>query len=154
MFSVKSVWYYNRIEALWWCWPVINGKFWHFPLNVSLIPYSLSNKHLTSLFLSIVFFVLFYLYLWFYVDLRLIYSCGGIVTNFPVFTKGWVFFRDHISHPGGAIEYISAFLSQLFYIGWAGALVVTVQAWSMSACAWGCGVILIAYVSCLLFLRI
>jgi hypothetical protein len=101
---------------------------------VSPIPYSLSYKHLTSLFLGIIFFALFYLYLLFYVDLRLIYSCGGVVTNFPVFAKDWVFFRDHISHPGGVIEYISAFLSQLFYIGWAGALVVTIQAWSMYAC--------------------
>ena len=101
---------------------------------MSPIIYSLSNKRLTSLFLGIIFFALFYLYLLLYVDLRLIYSCGGIVTNFPVFAKDWVFFRDHISHPGGVIEYTSAFLSQLFYISWAGALVVTVQAWSMSAC--------------------
>jgi hypothetical protein len=86
------------------------------------------------LFLSIVFFILFYLYLLFYVDLRLIYSCGGIITNFPVFAKDWAFFRDHISHPGGAIGYVSAFLSQLFYLGWAGALVVTLQAWFMSVC--------------------
>jgi hypothetical protein len=86
------------------------------------------------LFLSIFFFVLFYLYLLFYVDLRLIYSCGGIVTNFPVFVKDWAFFRDHVSHTGGVIEYVSAFLSQLFYLGWAGALVVTLQAFFISAC--------------------
>jgi hypothetical protein len=39
-----------------------------------------------------------------------------------------------VSHPGGAIEYASAFLSQLFYLGWAGALVVTAQAWLMTGC--------------------
>ncbi|UCF17635.1 MAG: hypothetical protein JSW59_09270, partial [Phycisphaerales bacterium] len=89
---------------------------------------------LTSLFLGLIFFILFYSYLWLYIDLRLIYSCGGIITNFPVFLKGWVFFRDYMSHPGGIIEYGSAFLSQVFYIGWAGALVVTVQAWFMSEC--------------------
>ena len=103
-------------------------------MNLSPIPNCLSNRHLASLLLSIVLFVLFYLYLLFYVDLRLIYSCGGIITNFPVFAKDWAFFRDHISHPGGAIVYVSAFLPQLFYLGWAGALVVTVQAWLMSAC--------------------
>ncbi|KPK44830.1 MAG: hypothetical protein AMJ65_01905 [Phycisphaerae bacterium SG8_4] len=81
-----------------------------------------------------IFFILFYSYLWLYIDLRLIYSCGGIITNFPVFVKSWVFFRDYVSHPGGALEYGSAFLSQFFYIGWAGALVVTVQAWFMSEC--------------------
>jgi len=57
-----------------------------------------------------------------------------MVTNFPVFAKNWIFFRDSVSHPGGAVEYVSAFLCQFFYIGWTGALVVTVQAWSMCAC--------------------
>jgi hypothetical protein len=74
------------------------------------------------------FFVLFYLYLWLAVDLRLIYHCGGIIPNFPVFFRGWAFFGEFISRPGGPVEYISAFLSQFFYIGWAGALVVTSQA--------------------------
>jgi hypothetical protein len=39
-----------------------------------------------------------------------------------------------VSHIGGPVEYVSAFLSQLFYIGWAGALVATLQAWSICAC--------------------
>ena len=83
---------------------------------------------------SLIFFVLFFLYLWFVVDLRLIYNCAGVITNFPVFYKGCVFFCEFLSHPGGLVEYTGAFLSQLFYIGWAGALVVTIQAWLMSAC--------------------
>jgi hypothetical protein len=68
------------------------------------------------------------------VDLRLIYHGGGEITNFPVFYKGWEFFREFLSYPGGLVEYISAFLSQFFYIGWAGALVATVQAWLMWLC--------------------
>ncbi|MHC4737779.1 MAG: DUF6057 family protein [Planctomycetota bacterium] len=83
------------------------------------------------------FFVVFYLYLLFVVDLRLIYNCTEIITNFPVFYKGWAFFRGFLSHPGGLVEYTGAFLSQSFYIGWAGALVVTIQAWLMYAC-FGC----------------
>jgi hypothetical protein len=86
---------------------------------------------------SLIFFVLFYLYLWFVVDLRLIYNCAGVITNFPVFYRGWAFFFEFLSHPGGLVEYAGAFLSQLFYIGWAGALVVTIQAWLLSAC-FGC----------------
>ncbi len=86
---------------------------------------------------SFIFFVLFFLYLWFVVDLRLIYNCAGVITNFPVFYKGWPFFCQHLSHPGGLVEYTAAFLSQLFYIGWAGALVVMIQAWLMSVCV-GC----------------
>jgi hypothetical protein len=83
---------------------------------------------------NLFFFVLFYLYLWFVVDLRLIYNCAGVITNFPVFYKGWAFFCQHLSHPGGLVEYTGALLSQLFYIGWAGALVVTIQAWLISVC--------------------
>ena len=86
---------------------------------------------------SLIFFVLFYLYIRFVVDLRLIYNYTEVITNFPVFYKGWAFFRGSLSHPGGLVEYTGAFFSQLFYIGWAGALVVTIQAWLMSAC-FGC----------------
>ncbi|MBC8470424.1 MAG: hypothetical protein H8D56_13215, partial [Planctomycetes bacterium] len=51
-----------------------------------------------------------------------------------VFYKGWSFFVPFLSYPGGPLEYLSAFLSQLFYYSWIGALVVTVQAWLLSAC--------------------
>jgi len=80
------------------------------------------------------FFAFFYLCLWLYVDLRLIYHGAGIITNFPVFYRGWPFFLSFLSHPGGPVEYLSAFLSQLFYYSWAGALVVTAQAWLISLC--------------------
>ncbi|MHC4337109.1 MAG: DUF6057 family protein [Planctomycetota bacterium] len=83
---------------------------------------------------SFVFFVLFYLYLWLVVDLRLIYHGGGMITNFPVFYRGWTFFRPFLSYPGGPVEYVCAFLSQLLYIGWAGAIVVTAQAWLICLC--------------------
>jgi hypothetical protein len=106
-----------------------------FSFGMLTIPSSLPAKRIVSLFLSLLFFTLFYLYLRFYVDLRFIYSCGGLVTNFPVFAKSWAFLRQHISCPGGIVQYVSAFLSQLFYIGWAGPLVVTAQAWAMSVCA-------------------
>ncbi|OHB80177.1 MAG: hypothetical protein A2Z25_02345 [Planctomycetes bacterium RBG_16_55_9] len=75
---------------------------------------------------------MFYLYLWLYVDLRFIYHGAGMITNFPVFYKGWAFFLSFLSYPGGLVEYLSAFLSQLFYYSWAGALVVMVQAWLIS----------------------
>jgi hypothetical protein len=72
------------------------------------------------------------LYLWFIVDLRLIYNCTEVITNFPVFYKGRAFFYGFLSHPGGLVEYTGAFLSELFYVGWTGALVVTIQAWLIS----------------------
>ncbi len=93
-----------------------------------------SSRDLERLLQSFLFFILFCLYLWLYVDLRLIYHGAGVITNFPVFYKGWTFFLPFLSYPGGPVEYISAFLSQLFYYSWAGALVVTVQAWLISVC--------------------
>ncbi len=94
----------------------------------------LSSRDIGSMSRSLIFFVLFYLYLWFCVDLRLMYYGAGVITNFPVFYKGWAFFLTSLSYPGGPLEYLSAFLSQLFYYSWAGALVVTMQAWLLCVC--------------------
>ncbi len=81
-----------------------------------------------------IFFALFYLYLWLQVELRLIYHGAGMITNFPSFYKGWAFFREFLLYPGGFVEYVSAFMSQLFYYSWLGALVVTAEAWIIYAC--------------------
>ncbi len=83
---------------------------------------------------SSIFYVFFYMYLWLVVDLRLIYHGAGEIQNFPSFFTGWSFFTEFVSRPGGLVEYISSFLSQFFYIGWAGALVATLQAWLICAC--------------------
>ena len=83
---------------------------------------------------AVVFFGLFYLYLWLYVDLGLIYHGGGIIANFPVFFRGWAFFEQFTSYPGGLVAYAGAFLSQLFYYSWLGAAVVTLTAWSLGLC--------------------
>lgn len=93
-----------------------------------------SGRDLERLSQDFLFFALFYLCLWLYVNLRLIYHGAGVITDFPVFYKGWPFFLPFLSYPGGPIEYLSAFLSQLFYYSWAGALVITVQAWLISLC--------------------
>ena len=94
----------------------------------------LSSQNLGRPIRSLLFFIFFYLYLWLEVDLRLIYHGGGMITNFPVFFRGWAFLKGFTSHPGGPVEYLSAFLSQFFYIGWAGAVVVTLQAWLICVC--------------------
>lgn len=41
-----------------------------------------------------------------------------------------------MSYPGGPVEYASAFLAQLFYYSWAGAGVVTLQAWLIYRCTY------------------
>jgi hypothetical protein len=82
---------------------------------------------------SLVLFGLLYLYLWLVVEPCLICSCGT-VTNFPVYYKDWPFFRECMSYPGGLLRYVCALLPQFFYYSWAGALVITGQAWAISAC--------------------
>lgn len=91
------------------------------------------GPRLAGTMLTVLFFGLLGLYVWLVVQPCLIYSCGTI-TDFPVFYKGRAFFHDSLSHPAGLLNYISAFLSQLFYYSWAGAIVITLQAWAITAC--------------------
>jgi hypothetical protein len=59
-----------------------------------------SSRYIGGAGRSFIFFVLFYLYVWFCVDLRLMYYGAGVITNFPAFYKGWAFFRTFLSYPG------------------------------------------------------
>ncbi len=75
----------------------------------------------------LVFFTIFYFYLWLIVQPNLIYHGGGQIPNFPVFYTGWTFFVQTIDSPGGLVIYCSSFLSQLLYVSWLGAFVLTVH---------------------------
>jgi hypothetical protein len=78
----------------------------------------------------VVFFTLFYLYVWLVVEPHLIFHGSDRITNFPSFYRTWDFLASYVSRPGGPVEYLSAFLSQLFYLSWLGAIVITMQAWA------------------------
>lgn len=77
----------------------------------------------------LIFFIAFYVYVWLEIEPHLIFHGGGVITNFPCFYVGWEFLVKFLTYPGGAIEYLTAFLSQFLYYSWAGAIVVTVQGW-------------------------
>jgi len=83
---------------------------------------------------SFLFFIIFFLYFWVEVDLRLIYHTAGQFTYFPVFFRGWDFFREFLSHPGGLVEYLSGFLAQFLFFSFTGAVVVTLLAWLLCLC--------------------
>ncbi|MGE5294241.1 MAG: DUF6057 family protein, partial [Solirubrobacterales bacterium] len=83
---------------------------------------------------SLLFFGFFYLYFAFGIDVRLFYHGCGWVDNFPCFYSGWTFFRGFLTHPGGLVEYLSAFLAQSFFYSWLGAVVMTAQALAFWAC--------------------
>ena len=80
-----------------------------------------------------VFFILFYLYVWLRVDTSLIHYVNRS-TVFPGFFYGMAFLRPFLAYPGGPVEYAAAFLSQLYYYPWLGALVVTLLAALTSLC--------------------
>lgn len=84
---------------------------------------------------DVVFYVLLYAFLWQTVGVHLIFHGAGLITNFPSFYTTWGFFTEHLAAPGGPVEYLSAFLSQLFYYSWLGALVITIQAWMLGSCS-------------------
>ncbi len=70
------------------------------------------------------FFILFYVYLWLRVDPRYLYHFFGY-RRFPCFRLGWSFLMDFLTHPGGLVEYASAFLFQFFDPSWAAAGIIT-----------------------------
>jgi len=70
-----------------------------------------------------------YLYTWLAIAPHLIFHGAGTISNFPVFRTGISPLLDSISRPGGAVEYASAFLAQLFIRSWAGAAVIVGLGW-------------------------
>jgi hypothetical protein len=81
---------------------------------------------------ELLFFALFYVYLGWVVEPRLLFHGADRITDFPSFYTTWSFLASHLSRPGGPVEYLSAFLAQLFYFSWLGALVITAQAWAFA----------------------
>ena len=79
--------------------------------------------HDTAIFSSV------WLYLWFIVDIKLIYHGAGRILDFPCFFKTSQFFFSHLSYPAGLLEYANAFISQMFYFSPLGAAAVTIVVW-------------------------
>ena len=96
--------------------------------NENIIPDAIHSA------VAVVFFALYFLYLWFIVDPKLIFHSGGKITNYPVFFKGLDFFFPFLSRPGGAAEYLAAFLSQGLFFSWLGALVLTAVGMAICFC--------------------
>jgi hypothetical protein len=84
---------------------------------------------------ELLFFTFFYVYLWLVIEPHLIFHGSDRITNFPSFYRTWTFLASHLARPGGLVEYLSAFLSQLFYFSWLGAIVITMQAWAFGLLA-------------------
>lgn len=82
----------------------------------------------------ILFFALFYLYVHFVIDPRIIYSGYSIIpTSVPAFYRGTAFLQRFLVYPGGIAEYIYCLLSQFYYFQFWGSFVITLAA--MLICA-------------------
>ena len=67
--------------------------------------------------------VLSFVYVWLRVDVGLLYFWPG--ATFPSFAMTRLFAGDFVLRAGGPVQYAAAFLSQLYYYPWLGALVIT-----------------------------
>ena len=83
---------------------------------------------------GMIFFLLFYLFLSVYVDLRLLYHVTGATVGISGFPCEWSYFFETLSLPGGLVRYISVFLTQFFMFRWIGPVVVVLQAWAIALC--------------------
>jgi hypothetical protein len=83
---------------------------------------------------SMIFFLLFYLFLSVYVDLRLLYYVTGATVGISGFPCELSYLFETLSLPGGLVRYISVFLTQFFMFRWIGPVVLVMQAWAIALC--------------------
>ncbi len=109
------------------------------PLDLSPPPALLSGFSRQEVHLRVrgsVFFILFWLHVWLVIDPSLIYCRPWMTTTFPIFRTTRAFLGELLAHPGGVVEYVSAFLCQLYYYPWLGALIVTAAAGLLCLVTW------------------
>ncbi|MHC4983969.1 MAG: DUF6057 family protein [Planctomycetota bacterium] len=90
---------------------------------------------------SVIFFVLFGLYVWRFIDPRVFYHSFGAGLAYPAFAADAAFLRQHLTYPGGPVEYVSALLAQSYYYSWLGAAAITL----LAILLWGATRILIGF---------
>jgi hypothetical protein len=83
---------------------------------------------------GMIFFLLFYLFLSVYVDLRLLYYVTGATVGISGFGCEWSYLFETLSLPGGLVRYVSVFLTQFFMFQWIGPVVVVLQGWGIALC--------------------
>jgi hypothetical protein len=91
---------------------------------------NLPGRKLNLPVVSVVFFGAFYLFLWLYIGPQL-YHNFEISRRGLYFETGWPFLLDYLSEPSGLSQYLAAFLTQLCYFPWLGALCITLIAWAI-----------------------
>ena len=75
------------------------------------------------------FFALFFLIIYFWIDTKLIYHGHGSYLDYKIYLPASGSFADFPPYPGKTTEYLAAALARYFYYSWAGALIITAAAW-------------------------
>ncbi len=70
-------------------------------------------------------FVTLFLIGWKWVDVSLLYHCGGLIQGFPSFEWGARYANDVLFYPGGLFDYVAALTMQAACFSWLGALVLS-----------------------------
>jgi hypothetical protein len=90
-----------------------------------------SGRDHTLPVVPVLFFSGFYIFLWLCIKPQLVYHHFEISRRSLFFETGWPFLRDYLSYPSGVSQYLAAFLTQLCYFSWLGALCITLIAWGL-----------------------
>ncbi|MBN2426432.1 MAG: GtrA family protein [Calditrichaceae bacterium] len=99
----------------------------HGDVMKSLESGKIKNRMIFKISGEIVFFLVFFFYLWQWVNPELFYN-----QQKPVFLTGYNFLYSFLLYPGGIVEYISLLLSQYYYYSWLGAAIITITIWILT----------------------
>ena len=88
-----------------------------------------SSQNPGDSFRTCVFFLMFFIFVWLWIDPKLIYHGHGQSVIYPICTSRINTFSGYPAFPGKTTMYMAARLSHYYYFSWAGALIVTVIAW-------------------------
>jgi hypothetical protein len=91
--------------------------------------YEISWQKITFPLRSALFFLLFFLFIYLWVDTKLIYFHQEQYLFKHIYVSSMHLFSDTPLFPGKPIEYVCAILSHYFYYSWAGAVIVTAIGW-------------------------
>jgi len=80
---------------------------------------------------DVLFALFLFLYLFYVIDMRVIYHGGGAITSGPAFFQGAETFNKFAFSPGGLVRFASSFLAQLFYLNWLGSLIIALLGFVM-----------------------
>ena len=88
-----------------------------------------SSHNLGDLIQTCIFFLIFFIFVWLWIDPKLIYHGHGHSVIYPICTSQMNTFSGYPAFPGKTTVYVAARLSHYYYYSGVGALIITIIAW-------------------------